>query len=217
MRRVLSVVASVVFAAVLGCEGGPPPTTVEYKTQHKLLQRAIGRLEHSESARDAETLGLLRKLEKELAEAQKRQLAAQHEIARLKKEVADLRQAAGFAVHRIEIQFFTHAGEKGIELGVTPYDRHDDVVKTAGAFNISLHRPEMLRKLGRKITMWQFSARDVEKLWTGELFQGYRMKLAWPGGKVPNVEVAILRVDFTTAEGTTYTDTKELEIGGVPR
>lgn len=217
MRRVSRVVVCVVFAAVIGCEGGPPATKVEYKTQHNLLQRAMGRLEHSERAHDVETLGLLRKLEKELAEAQERHLAAQREIARLKKEVAHLRRAAGFAVHRIEIQFFTHAAEKGIELGVTPYDRHDDVVKTAGAFNLSLHRRGVLGGLGRKITMWQFSARDVETLWTGELFQGYRMKLAWPGGKVPNVEVAILRVDFTTAEGTTYTDTRELEIGGVPR
>ena len=211
---VLIIVLSVLSA--VGCNSTPPPETrVEYKTQHNLLQKAMGRLEASPSTHDEETLKLLKQLEAELAEAQQRHLAAQREIARLNREVRKLRHAAGFSVHRIEIQFFTHASDKGVQLGVTPYDRHNDVVKTAGDFTISLHRPGgLLQKLGRKITMWQFSAKEVEKLWTGELYQGYEMKLAWPKGVKPDVEKAVLRVEFTTAEGQTYTDTKELEIKG---
>ncbi|HUU43335.1 MAG TPA: hypothetical protein VMX57_06120, partial [Planctomycetota bacterium] len=200
--------------SLCGCQTSPPPpqTHVEYNTQHNLLQKAMGRLENSPSARDEETLKLLKQLETELADAQERHAAAQREIARLNREVQKLRLAAGFAVDRIEIQFYTHATDKGIELGVTPYDRHDDVVKTAGDFNIALYQPGMLRTLGTKIAMWQFSAKEVEKLWTGELYQGYAMKLAWPDGKVPDVGKTVLRVEFTTAEGKTFGDTKELDV-----
>jgi len=214
VRSAAVAAACVCVLGTLGCQNAsPPPTKVEYKTQHQLLQKAMTRLEDSSGQKDVETLTLLKQLEAELAEAQTRHLAAQREIARLRREVGDLRAAAGFAVARIEIRFFTHADENGIELGVAPFDRHDDVVKTAGVFEVSLHhRGGMLEKLGAKICMWQLSANEVEKLWKGELYQGYELKLRWPDGKVPDVQNAVLNVAFTTPEGKTFTDTKELTL-----
>ena len=98
MKQATAAVACVLCLGVFGCQEGPPPTKVEYKTQHQLLNKAMTRLESSPQEKDAETLALLRKLETELAEAEKRHLAAQREIARLQEEVKVLRHDAGFSV-----------------------------------------------------------------------------------------------------------------------
>jgi hypothetical protein len=130
--------------------------------------------------------------------------------------VEELRQAAGFAVDHIDILYFTKVTPEGIDLWVAPSDRHNDVVKTAGSFDIALHRPGVwgMRKLGPKTAAWKFSAKEVESLWEGELWEGYHLKLAWPGGKPPDVAAGMLHVEFTTAEGKTYTATKEMTVSG---
>ena len=211
MRK--SFVCVLLVGAVTGCQT-PPPTEIRYDTQQKLLQDAMVRLEGSPQTGDAEVRRLLKQLETELAEAERRHAQAQRRIAELEEEVEELRHAAGFAVHHIEILYFTQLTPKEISLWVTPFDRHNDVVKTAGSFRISLHRPGVwgLRKRGRKLCEWRFSAAEVETRWEGELFEGYHLKLAWPGQKPPEEETVVLHVEFTTAEGQTYSATKELSM-----
>jgi len=202
-------------ALAAGCQSvAAPPADVHYETQQSLLENAIGRLETAPEPGDAEVVEMLRQLRAELDASQRRHLEDERRIAELEEKVRSLRHAAGFAVHHIEILYFTHVGEKGIDLWVTPFDRHNDVVKTAGSFKISLHVPGPwgLRKLGRAICAWQFSAPEVERCWEGQLFEGYHLKLAWPQGEAPDVETATLAVAFTTAEGKTYDATKELNI-----
>lgn len=210
----MTLAACVAFSwLVAGCETSPP-TDIHYETQHNLLQNAMVRLESSPARGDREILRLLKQLETEVAEAERRHAGAQKKIAELTKEVEDLRQAAGFAVHHIEILYFTHVTDEGIDLWVTPFDRHNDVVKTAGSFSIALHDSAMwgLQKIGKKLCAWHFSAKEVEGLWEGQLFEGYHLKLGWPEGKAPEVQTASLRVQFITAEGKLYTATKELTI-----
>ncbi len=207
-------VCVILVGVLAGCQA-PPPTEIRYDTQQRLLQDAMVRLEGSPQTGDAEVRRLLKQLETELAEAERRHTRAQRRIVELEEEVERLRQAAGFAVHHIEILYFTHLTPKEISLWVTPFDRHNDVVKTAGSFKISLHRPGVwrLRKRGRKLCQWRFSAAEVETRWAGELFEGYHLKLAWPGGKPPEEETLVLHVEFTSAEGKTYSATKELSMG----
>jgi len=205
------------LAAVAGCQGRPQsPTAINYETQEGLLQDALVRLEGSPQTGDPEVHRLLKQLETELAESRRRHVAAQNRIAELEAEVEKLQRAAGFAVHHIEILYFTHLTEKEIDLWVTPFDRHNDVVKTSGSFEISLHRPGAfgLRTRGRRLALWRFSAQEVETLWEGQLFEGYHLKLAWPGGKPPEMETVVVHVEFTSAEGKTYAADKELTMGG---
>ena len=210
----ISLMGALLLAVGSGCRT-EAPTKINYEAQENLLTRAIVRLDESPETGDAEVRSLLKQLEGELAESRRRHTAAQKRIAELEDEVVKLRQAAGFAVHHIEILYFTHLTEKEIDLWVSPFDRHNDVVKTAGSFEISLHRPAAFkfRRRGRKLAEWRFSAQEVETLWEGELFEGYHLKLAWPGGKPPEVESLVLHVEFTVAGGKTYSADKELMMG----
>ena len=210
----ISLTAGLLLTVVGGCQTDTP-TQINYDTQESLLRDALVRLEGSPETGDPEVHRMLKQLETELGESRRRHTAAQKRIAELEEEVQKLRQAAGFAVHHIEILYFTHLTEKEIDLWVSPFDRHNDVVKTAGSFEISLHRPSVLklRKRGRKLVQWQFSAQEVETRWEGQLFEGYHLKLAWPAGGAPEVETAVLHVEFTTAEGKTYSADKELMMG----
>jgi hypothetical protein len=215
---------SVVFVLCLvfpllcaGCKGSPgAPGRARHVAQQTRLDTAIEKLEKSADRQsDAETLRLLKDIRKELAESMRRETEAQQRIAALNDEVAGLRHAAGFAVDHIEVLYITHVTDEGIDLWVTPFDRHNDVVKTAGSFDVSLHRPGAwgLRKMGPVISAWRLSAREVEQQWEGQLFEGYHLKLAWGEGKPSDVKTATLRVQFTTAEGKVFTATKELSIG----
>ena len=197
-----------------GCRTSLPPTDVQYDTQQNLVQNAIVRLESSPAKGDRELLRLLKQLETEIGEAERRHTEDKKRIEQLQEEVENLRQAAGFSVHHIEILYFTRVTEEGIDLWVTPFDRRNDVVKTAGSFNIALHEPAAwsLASLGKKLYAWHFSSKDVETRWEGQLFEGYHLKLGWPDGKVPDAQTAVLRVSFITAEGKLFSATKELTI-----
>jgi hypothetical protein len=212
----LTLLACVLLTGVAaGCWNVPPPAKAEYQAQQGLLEEAITRAESAPPAQtDAELLRLLRQLKAEIAESGRRHVEDRRKIQELTGEVESLRQAAGFAVHHVEILYFTHVTDKGIDLWVTPFDRRNDVVKTAGAFRISLHQPGTwgLRKLGHTLCAWEFSAKDVETRWEGQLFEGYHLKIDWPEGKAPEVKAAVLCVEFTTAEAKTYTATKELTL-----
>ena len=214
LHRIVLFLLGMILLLPAGCQS-TPTVQVDYHRQRGLLQDAIAKLEQSpDDSRDQEALRMLRQLETELADSELRDHEAERRIAELEQEVAELRQAAGFAVDHIDILYFTRLTAEGIDLWVTPFDRHNDVVKTAGSFEISLHRPGVwgLRKLGPKTVAWKFSAQEVETRWEGELFEGYHLKLAWPDGSAPEVAEAMLRVEFTTAEGKTYTATKEMTI-----
>jgi len=216
LRRLpLLLTCAFVAGVAAGCRSVPPPAKADYPAQQGLLGEAITRVEGTPPTQtDAELLRLLRELRAQIAESERRHVEDQRKIQELTAEVKDLRQAAGFAVHHIEILYFTHVTDKGIDLWVTPFDRRNDVVKTAGSFRISLHEPGTwgLWKLGRTLCAWEFSAKDVESRWEGQLFEGYHLKIDWPEGKAPDVKTAALCVEFTTAEAKTYTATKELTI-----
>gem|GEM_PF-5937969 len=201
--------------ALAGCRSVSPPAKTDYPAERNLVDSAITRVEAPGAGQnDAETLRLLKELKGQIAESERRHVQDQQKIKDLTEEVESLRQAAGFAVHHIEILYFTHVIDKGIDLWVTPFDRRNDVVKTAGSFRISLHPADTwgLRKLGRTLCAWEYSAKEVETRWEGQLFEGYHLKIDWPEGKAPEAKTAVLNVEFTTAEGKTYSATKELTL-----
>lgn len=217
-RRTVVLVLALLSGTVAGCQA-PHERSIEpvrYEAQHSLLQKAKARAESAPAdASDAELVRLLGQLETEIADAEHKYEKAQQRIAELTTEVAKLRRAAGLAVHHVEILYFTRTTETGIDLWVTPFDRDNDAVKTAGDLSISLHRPRpwVLRGRSGKICTWVFTAKDLEKRWEGQLFEGYHLRLAWPQGKTPDMKEVVLRVDFTTTEGKTHSATKDLNIG----
>lgn len=216
LNKSWTLLACAFFAGALGgCQGGTPPAKADYQAEHGLVESAISRAENAPPGQaDAELLRLLKELQGQIAESERRHVQDQQKIKDLTEEAENLRQAAGFAVHHIEILYFTHVTDKGVDLWVTPFDRHNDVVKTAGSFRVSLHEADSwgLRKLGRKLCAWEMSAKEVETRWEGQLFEGYHLKLDWPEGKAPEAKTAVLAVEFTTAEAKTYSATKELTL-----
>jgi len=201
-------------ALAAGCKIAPPPAPdPNFQSQQGLLQNAIVRLESSQDkGGDAEVVRLLKRLETELAQSEQRHAEDQRKIAELTEQVQALRLAAGFAVDHIEILYFTHVSDKGIDLWVTPFDRHNDIVKTSGSFDIWINRPASWGITTRRLAAWKLAAKDVQDRWEGQLFEGYHLNLQWPEPGAPDVKTATLEVRFTTAEGKTYTATKELTI-----
>ncbi|MCD6404379.1 MAG: hypothetical protein J7M19_00970 [Planctomycetes bacterium] len=99
----------------------------------------------------------------------------------------------------------------GVEVYVTVRDKAGSAVKCPGHVSVHLGSKGLFGIGGKDFDEWNVSRDVLAESWNESLFPAYVLRLPWHG-EAPDVDPAVLRVDFTPVHGKSLGAKKLLDL-----
>jgi len=98
-------------------------------------------------------------------------------------------------------------GDDGLLVFLVPQDADGDLLKVPGRVQITAEEASNAQPIGH----WDFTEKEVQDHWVhGLVGSGYQFELQWE--KAPTTPAVLVKVTFTTPDGRTFRDSRQLKL-----